>query len=121
MVLTVSFALFPVTGLVATVTPRSLLLKSLTPASGRQNHTTSPSADQRHSSLDVISVHRIPRPTSVTIAIRPSCGCGMAGINNAVSTKRRSNIFSLMGLDSGIAREPVGQIGRVLYLHRKAG
>jgi hypothetical protein len=23
-------------------------------------------------------VHRIPRPTSVTIAIRPSCGCGMA-------------------------------------------
>jgi hypothetical protein len=45
----------------------------------------------------------------------------MAGINNAVSTKRRSNIFSLMGLDSGIAREPVGQIGRVLYLHRKAG
>ena len=25
-------------------------------------------------------VHRIPRPTSVTIAIRPSSGCGMAGV-----------------------------------------
>jgi hypothetical protein len=37
----------------------------------------------------------------------------MAGINKAVSTKRRSEKFLLMGLDNGIAREPVGQIGRV--------
>ncbi len=55
--------------------PRSLLLKNLTPASGRQDHTTSPSATaplvlrRRH-------VHRIPRPTSVTIAKRPSEGAG---------------------------------------------
>ena len=44
---------------------RSLLLKNLTPASGRQDHTTSPSASappvsRRH------RVHRIPHPTSVT-------------------------------------------------------
>ena len=31
-----------------------------------------------HSSFDIACVHRIPRPTSVTIAKRPSCGCGMA-------------------------------------------
>ena len=31
-------------GFLATVIPRSLLLKNLTPASGRQDHTTSPSA-----------------------------------------------------------------------------
>jgi hypothetical protein len=43
MVLTVSFALSPVTGLVATVTAQKLL-RGLTPASGRQDHTTSPSA-----------------------------------------------------------------------------
>jgi hypothetical protein len=44
MVLTVSFVLSPVIGFLATVTPRSLLLGSLTPAPRRQDHTTSPSA-----------------------------------------------------------------------------
>jgi hypothetical protein len=54
---------------------------NLTPASGRQNHTTFPSAialfvcatncAQRY------RVHRIPLPTSVTIASRPSYRCGM--------------------------------------------
>jgi len=47
----------------------------LTPASGCQDHTTSPSAS---SALvrSAISVHRIPPPTSVTIAKRPSSGGG---------------------------------------------
>ena len=49
----------------------NLLPRNLTPASGRQDHTTSPSADQRIRQ-SAISVHRIPRPTSVTIAKRPS-------------------------------------------------
>jgi hypothetical protein len=44
--------------------------QSLAPASGRQNHTTSPSANaplvSRH-----IRVHRIPHSTLVTIAIAP--------------------------------------------------
>jgi hypothetical protein len=45
MVLTVSFVLSPVNGLVATVTPeKRQLLKSLMPASRHQDHTTSPSA-----------------------------------------------------------------------------
>src|ERR1700674_2207614 len=45
MVLTVSFALSPVTGLSCHRHPQeALLLENLTPASGRQDHTTSPSA-----------------------------------------------------------------------------
>jgi hypothetical protein len=53
---------------------RSLLLKNLTPASGRQDHTPSPSAS---SALvrSTIHVHRT-HPASVTIAIRPSSGTG---------------------------------------------
>jgi len=72
MVLTVSFVLSPVTGLIVTVAALKLQ-RDLTPAPGRQDHTTSPSAicavRQKR-----IRVHRIPRPTSVTIAIRPSHG-----------------------------------------------
>jgi hypothetical protein len=52
---------------------RSLLLKNLTPASGCQGHTTSPSASGALV-CSAISVHRIPRSTSVTIAKRPSVG-----------------------------------------------
>jgi len=79
MVLTVSFVLSPVTGLLPPSPLRSLLLKNLTPASGRQDHTTSPSAicavrQER------IRVHRIPPPTFVTIAKRPSFGTGWRGI-----------------------------------------
>src|SRR3954462_6511732 len=44
---------------------------SLTPASGRQDHTTSPSASAPFVS-STAGVHRIPRPTFVTTAKRPS-------------------------------------------------
>ena len=56
---------------------RSLLLKNLTPASGRQDHTTSPSA----STPFVIgaSASTASRPASVTIASRPSVGTGQRG------------------------------------------
>ena len=50
---------------------------NLTPASGRQDHTTSPSA-VAPLVFGRNRVHRIPRPTSVTIAKRPSVqGHGM--------------------------------------------
>src|SRR5580700_9734701 len=45
--------------------------RQLTPASGRQDHTTSPSA-LTPLVLRRYHVHRIPRSTFVTIAIRPS-------------------------------------------------
>ncbi|HVI79418.1 MAG TPA: hypothetical protein VM715_14885, partial [Candidatus Acidoferrum sp.] len=48
-----------------------------TPASRRQDHTTSPSASARFVKR-AISVHRIPLPTSVTIAKRPSAEAGRA-------------------------------------------
>src|SRR5579872_1176476 len=41
---------------------------NLISASGYQAHTTSPSAAPAHSSSRAVSVHRIPRPTSVTVA-----------------------------------------------------
>src|SRR3954449_10690476 len=58
MVLTVSSVIFPVIGFVVTVAS-GILPARLTPASKRQNHTTSPSASravrQQH-----VRVHRIP-------------------------------------------------------------
>src|SRR4029077_20840003 len=51
--------LSPATGFVATVTLQ-VLLQSLTPASGRQDHTTSPSALARARLPHATGVHRIP-------------------------------------------------------------
>ena len=72
MVLTVSFVLSPVTGLL----PPSLAdhSESLTPASGRQDHTTSPSACALF--VKSASASTASRLTFVTIAKRPSFGAG---------------------------------------------
>jgi hypothetical protein len=51
----------------------------LTPASRRQDHTTSPSAIAPFVK-SAIRVHRIRAQRLVTIAIRPSCGRGRAGL-----------------------------------------
>jgi hypothetical protein len=61
--------------LVATVVRRTDPA-TLAPASERQDHTTLPSA-RKLTRLVNCRVHRIPLPTSVTIAIRPSGGGGM--------------------------------------------
>jgi hypothetical protein len=50
-----------------------IISPNLTPASGHQDHTISPSAEVI-ARLAILRVHRIPHPTSVTIASRPSCG-----------------------------------------------
>jgi hypothetical protein len=72
MVLTAYFALSPVIGLVC---HRRLAdtLRDLTPASRRQDHTTSPSASQAHL-VKCAAASTASRPASVTIAIRPSSG-----------------------------------------------
>src|SRR6266567_9207322 len=77
MVLTASFALSPVTGLFCHRRLRKITSANLTPASGRQDHTASPSA-LAPLVLRRYRVHRIPHPTSVTIAIRPSREGGTA-------------------------------------------
>jgi hypothetical protein len=71
MVLTVSFALSLVTGLFCHHHPQVHHLADLISASGYQDHTTLPSAEAPLV-LRRRRVHRIPRPTSVTIAKRPS-------------------------------------------------
>jgi hypothetical protein len=103
MVLTVSFVLSPVTGLFCHRHPRIKVLSkpgradltsaNLTPASGRQDHTTSPSAttslvrslcDRSQAFRLALQPHRAQNaaastaslPASVTIAIRPSGGVG---------------------------------------------
>jgi hypothetical protein len=67
---TVSFVLSPVIGLFC---HRHLaeVPQGLTPASRHQDHTTSPSA-QVSPVQQFLLVHRISRPTFVTIAKRPS-------------------------------------------------
>jgi hypothetical protein len=75
MVLTVSFALSLATGLSCHHRRRKLVFANLTPASGRQDHATSPSAGRRVR-LRAVNVHRIPRPTFVTIAKRPFVWAG---------------------------------------------
>ncbi len=50
-----------------------VISRNVAPALGRQDHTTSPSAIMSFVST-THRVHRIPLPTSVTIAKRPSCG-----------------------------------------------
>ena len=74
---------------------------TLTPASGRQDHTPSPFA-----SVSLVSrhchVHRIPLPTSVTIAIRPSCGGGTAG---------RIHSFRFSESEIFVRGEPTTRIG----------
>jgi hypothetical protein len=93
---------------------RSLLLTNLTPASGRQDHTTSPSAistvvgarpsltSQSPPCENVLRTrhcrgHRSPHPTSVTIAIRPSCGRGMAGVVGVIWGWREAEYFCAKG------------------------
>jgi hypothetical protein len=70
---------------------------NLISASGYQDRTTSPSTTSAFVSC-ASRVHRIPCPTSVTIAIRPSYGTGWRG-SNPVSTNSRSRIFFGGGLD----------------------
>jgi hypothetical protein len=92
-----------VPGLLATVIGAmpSIIMRSiitdLTPASGRQDHAISPSAFAPPVSRRQ-SVHRIPRSTSVTIAIRPSCRGGTA--QEATNWKfKESELFLRAGLD----------------------
>jgi hypothetical protein len=89
--------------------PAEMNSADLTPASRRQDHTTSPSAGprprQKRSPASTAS-----RPASVTIAIRPSVGRD-GGSCRSDLPDGLSEIFLQEGLDSLIAADlPVGQI-----------
>ena len=85
------------------------------PASGHQDHTTSPSA-----SVPFVKstnrVHRIPRSTSVTIAIRPS---DEAGWNRDIpaSTQRSSVISEIQKLVG--ADVPQSDASRSVFLRAR--
>jgi len=79
----------------------ALVTQDLIPASGDRDRTISPYATRASSCAR--RVHRIPPPTSVTIASRPSCGSGMTG-NNHIFPKNGSRIFLRRGLDTSADR-----------------
>jgi hypothetical protein len=104
---TAYIALSPGTGLSCPRRPRDNPA-TLTPASGRQDHTTSPSAPAPLV-LRRRCVHRIPLPTSVTIAIRPSCGGGTAGrLHNFCFSERE--IFLRGELRTQIRLNPLAKL-----------
>jgi hypothetical protein len=107
MVLTASFVLSPATGLSCHRRSRKLPFANLTPASGRQDHTTSPSA-----SAPIVyrrlSVHRIP--FRVRDDLEPPL-CGQDGvIRKSDLPDGEREIFLRTGLDKHAAAQPDGQI-----------
>ena len=145
MVLTVSFALSPVTGLFCHRRPRTNVVPkpgraditsaNLTPASGRQDHTTSPyaAASFVSSPFDRSRAFRQPAlqprcapnaaastaslPASVTIAIRPSGGVGCESCRFDLGWVK-TEIFLQTGLDTKL---PDGQITALRALHSCPG
>src|SRR5438477_9375100 len=77
------------------------------PASGHQNHTTSPSASAPFVSAAFASI--ASRPAFVTIAIRPSVGRDGAVYNFDLG-QARTELFLQIGLDSPNQIDPVQQI-----------
>jgi hypothetical protein len=91
---------------------------NLTPASGCQDHTTSPSASAPF--VKSASASTASHPAAVTIACRPSVG------RDAKSSRCdlgivKTEIFLRKGLDTKIAEQPVGQISRPVRRSSKGG
>jgi hypothetical protein len=107
------------TGLVSHRRLAKIVSQGLTPASGGQDHTAWPSEEMPSSGaqarLKHLLVHRIPLPTSVTIAIRPSCGGGMGG-DNHIFLKNGRGIFLAKGLDTFLIRRSDLAVGAVVAL-----
>src|SRR6267142_1812383 len=135
MVLTASFVLSPVTGLLCHRRLRIPRVKTrsgrhasanLTPASGRQDHTTSPSAASSLVSVLLIAhgfrepalqspraqnaaASTASRPAFVTIAIRPSCGVGRCRLIEMFLPSGKANFFSQ---EDYTAKSPNGPSGK---------
>src|SRR5450631_3559573 len=137
MVLTVSFVLSPVTGSFATVV-RGLTLglkpgradptsANLTPASGRQDHTTSPYAATSFVSApfdrsQILSQTRpasrftpdaaastASHPASVTIAIRPCSGTGWRELVEMICPTGEAKYFCKWDWTGKLQRRPTGK------------
>jgi hypothetical protein len=98
MVLTASFVLSPGTGLSCPRRPQDHRLAGLTPASGRQDHTTSPYAAALSSGLTTIEPDAATSIASraqrvVTIAIRPSVGHETAAVLKLICPTAKAENF----------------------------
>jgi hypothetical protein len=118
MVLTVSFALAPETGLFCLRRQRNArsIVADLISASGYQAHATSPSA-----SGALRPSHRKrpphPRPTFVTIAIRPSLRAGTARLMPLILATCEGAYFCGRGwTGDGIASRRGKSVRRVVWL-----
>src|SRR6267378_3425199 len=144
MVLTVYFVLSPVTGLFCHRRQRIRVLSkpgradstsaNLTPASGRQDHTTSPYAttslvrslcDRSQAVKPALQPFRAQNaaastasnPASVTIAIRPSSGVDEWGLKVFLPGGKGKN-FSKQGWTAFLQKSPSS---KSLRAHREAG
>ena len=104
-------ALSPVTGLSCHRRLRKLPFANLTPASGRQDHTTSPSAYTPF--VKGASASTASRPAAVTIACRPSVGRDSETYSSDLGFGK-TEIFLQTGLDTDVAGQPAGQISGVV-------
>ena len=113
MVLTVSSALSLVTGLCCHHHRRDAKhhrqLDASVGASGPHGFAV---RAQRHSSFDVACVHRIPRPTFVTIAKRPSCEGGTGRDVDVIWVKRTPESFCEEGWTGRSVICPSGTINK---------
>src|SRR5207302_9247255 len=112
MVLTVSFVISPVIGL--SCHRRFALAAKLdasVEASGPHDFAVRVSTVRQR----CLRVHRIPCPTSVTIAIRPSCGTAWRAYSFDLG-QRRKEMFLQMGLDRANQIDPPQQIR--FFAHR---
>src|SRR5436309_15868409 len=106
MVLTVSFVISPVIGLFCHRRfALAAKLHASVEASGPHDFAVRVSTVRQR----CLRVHRIPCPTSVTIAIRPSCGTGWRGYNFDLG-EAGMVLFFQMGLDSPNQLGPVEEI-----------
>src|SRR5881227_1885350 len=107
MVLTVSFVISPVIGLFCHRRQQvtTCQLDASVEASGPHDFAVRLSNVRQR----CLRVHRIPCPTSVTIAIRPSCGTGWRGYSFDLG-EAGMVLFLQMGLDSPNNVDPLQQI-----------
>jgi hypothetical protein len=83
---------------------------NLTPASGRQDHTTSPSAEKRSRQQRCLRPSH-PCPTFVTIAKRPSVWAGMAIDMQVIWVRSEPEYFCEGGWTGKPVICPSGKIG----------
>src|SRR3954454_17662840 len=107
MVLTACFVLSPVTGLFCHRRLRKLSFANFTPASGRQDHTTSPSACAPFVYGAFAST--APEPYVRDDRDTPLCVGRDGGSSKVDLPDMLSGIFFAQGLDSQMADLPVGQ------------